>query len=134
MVEGADGEPVVLPIGEMVYERWDDSKRPRIVGYAAKWDENTLEYHDTTRMFGWHRQEPALNAQLHEIAKACWRLCGLNGYARVDLRVDGSGKPFILEVNPNPCLEPKAGLACSYYQTGASYEQLIEDILRAARR
>ena len=31
-----EGEPYLLPIGEMVFERWEAGK-PRIVGYAAKW-------------------------------------------------------------------------------------------------
>src|SRR5438105_4108827 len=30
------GAPFALPIGEMIFERWDET-RPRIIGYAAKW-------------------------------------------------------------------------------------------------
>src|SRR5262252_2317917 len=43
-----DGAPHVLPIGEMVFERWDES-RPRIVGYGAKWNEAAPEFHNTVR-------------------------------------------------------------------------------------
>jgi D-alanine-D-alanine ligase len=43
-----EGEPDILPIGEMVFEDWDET-RPRIVGYDAKWNADTAEYRDTTR-------------------------------------------------------------------------------------
>jgi len=125
------GVPEVLPIGELVFEHWHKS-RPRIVGYAAKWDEGTSEYRDTQRRFGWRQREPALYASLQQIAKDCWALFGLSGYARVDFRVDAENRPFILEVNPNPCLEPGAGLAASWAEAGQPYDELIDTILRAA--
>ena len=128
-----DGEPHLLPIGEIVFERWDDRK-PRIVGYAAKWHEATAEYRDTTRAFGLNESHPDLKQSLEEVSRACWKLFGLTGYARVDFRVDARGRPFILEVNPNPCLEPEAGMAASCAQVGYAYDELIEDIVRAALR
>jgi D-alanine-D-alanine ligase len=91
--------PIALPIGEMTFEDWDKS-RPRIVGYAAKWDETAPEYRDTTRVFGWHEHEPHLRETLEHLSKECWKLFGLSGYARVDFRVDRGGRPFILEINP----------------------------------
>jgi D-alanine-D-alanine ligase len=128
-----DGEPHLLPIGEMVFERWE-ARKPRIVGYAAKWQEATSEYHLTTRTYGWHERAPDLKHSLEELSRACWNLFGLTGYARVDFRVDARGRPFILEVNPNPCLEPDAGVAASCAQAGLPYDELIEDIVRAALR
>jgi D-alanine-D-alanine ligase len=126
-----NGEPLVLPIGEIVFERWDDAK-PRIVGYAAKWDEAATEYRDTVRAFSLCEREPALSESLERVSRECWTLFGLAGYARVDFRVDSAGRPFILEVNPNPCLEPEAGLPASCAQAGISYDDLIEGIVRAA--
>jgi D-alanine-D-alanine ligase len=126
-----EGQPHTLPIGEMVFERWDEN-RPRIVGYAAKWNEATSEYRDTTRVFGWHEREPDLRASLEKLSKACWNVFGLTGYARVDFRVDVENRPYILEVNPNPCLEPNAGFAAACVQAGVSYDELIDDIARAA--
>ena len=43
----------------------------------------------------------------------CWRLFGLRGYARVDFRVDAQLRPWILEINTNPCLSPDAGFAAA---------------------
>jgi D-alanine-D-alanine ligase len=56
----------------------------------------------------------------------------MRGYARVDFRVDG--QPVILEVNPNPCLDPKAGFAAAGAEAGFSYEALIAQIVDAALR
>jgi D-alanine-D-alanine ligase len=127
------GAPFALPIGEMVFERWDEA-RPRIISYAAKWDEAAADYHDTTRVFDWRERDPKLSRMLEFIARECWLLFGLSGYARVDLRVDRDGYPFILEVNPNPCLEPNAGFAAACEQAGMSYEDLISEVVTAALR
>ena len=126
-----DGKPFVLPIGEMKFEDWDED-RPRIVGYAAKWQEEAAEYRDTTRVFDWHQEEPELRQELERLSRQCWTLFGLTGYARVDFRVDGDGRPFILEINPNPCLDPDAGVAAACEEAGLSYVSLIDDIVRAA--
>lgn len=124
--------PVVLPIGEMLFEDWD-SNRPRIIGYAAKWDETAAEYQHTPRVFDWRAREPALYRTLESLSRECWTLFGLAGYARVDFRVDPDGQPFILEVNPNPCLEPDAGFAAACEQAGMTYDELIAAVVAAAQ-
>ena len=125
------GRPIVLPIGEMVFTDWD-AARPRIVGYSAKWLGETSEYNSTPRVFDWASKEPALYADLEDLAKKCWSLFGCRGYGRVDYRVDGKGRPFILEVNANPCLEPDAGFAAAASQAGISYAELVNIVVAAA--
>jgi D-alanine-D-alanine ligase len=53
----------------------------------------------------------------------------VKGYARVDFRVDERGKPWILEVNANPCLSPDAGFAAALREAGIPYEEAIRRIL-----
>jgi len=126
-----NGCPRVLPIPEMMFHNWSPD-RPRIVGYEAKWREASPEYSDTTRRFGGETNEPALYRKLAELSEAAWRLFELKGYARVDFRVGHEGEPLILEINPNPCLEPDAGFAAAATQAGMSYGEVIERILLAA--
>ncbi len=126
-----DGKPFVLPIAEMHFEHWQ-ADRPRIVGYAAKWDQAAPENYNTVRDFSWSKAEPALEAELTRLAVRCWNLFGCRGYARVDFRVDGEGKPYILELNVNPCLEPEAGFAAAAAKAGLSYDELIEHICSVA--
>jgi D-alanine-D-alanine ligase len=57
---------------------------------------------------------------------------GLNGFARVDLRVDEEGRPWILEVNANPCLSPDAGFAAALAEAGVTFPDAVSRILAAA--
>jgi D-alanine-D-alanine ligase len=126
-----NGAPFILPIGEMIFEKWDE-KRPRIISYAAKWHADTTDYNDTSRVFDWREAEPELYATLESLSEACWGLFGITGYARVDFRVDTNGQPYILEINPNPCLEPDAGVAAAAEQAEMAYPELIDAVVRAA--
>ena len=56
------------------------------------------------------------------------------GYGRVDLRVDDAGKPWILEVNPNPDLTDDAGLSRMAKAAGWDYAELIRRIAEVALR
>jgi len=126
-----NGAPEILPIAEMRFEHWDPS-RPRIVSYAAKWDDENSDSFNTVRDFTWAAREPALHAELARLAKESWAVFGCRGYARVDLRVDETGRPFILELNPNPCLEPGAGFAAAAAQSGLTYADTLKIICRGA--
>lgn len=126
-----NGAPRVLPIPEMVFHDWPPD-RPRIVGYDAKWTEDAPECMGTVRHFPSEAGEPALYKALGELSKAAWRLFGLTGFARVDFRIAPDGEPFILELNPNPCLEPGSGFAAAAAEAGMSYAEAIERILKAA--
>jgi D-alanine-D-alanine ligase len=52
----------------------------------------------------------------------------------VDFRVAPSGQPTILELNPNPCIEPGAGFAAAARQAGYDYRELIRRIVEAAMK
>jgi D-alanine-D-alanine ligase len=125
------GAPEILPIAEMRFEHWDP-KRPKIVGYNAKWNEADTDFANTVRSFDWRKNEPKLNENLAELAQCCWALFACRGYARVDFRVNASGKPYILEINANPSLEPEAGFAIAAREAGMSYDKLIEHICNTA--
>lgn len=126
-----NGGPNVLPIPEMVFHNWDKN-RPRIVGYDAKWAEASTDYNETIRQFRSEADNPALYKKLTEISEAAWRLFRLKGFARIDFRVSEAGEPFILEINPNPCLEPGSGFAAAAAEAGMSYAEIVERILYAA--
>lgn len=133
LIEGADRltGPTVLPPAEMLFEDYPEGK-PRIVGYAAKWHEDSFEYSHTVRRFDLPETDAPLVAELTRLALACWRLFDLRGWARVDFRVDAAGRPFILEVNANPCLSPDAGFAAGLARAGIPYVDAIGRIVRAA--
>jgi D-alanine-D-alanine ligase len=121
----------LLPPAEILFEAFPAGK-PRIVGYQAKWDESSPEYTHTPRRFTFDASEGPLLTELGRIAKSTWRLFSLRGYARVDFRVDDRGRPWVLEVNSNPCLSPDAGFAAAVAQSGMTYTAAIERIINDA--
>ena len=131
MLGGAEGVDV-LPIAEITFEDWEEG-RPRIVDYEAKWVPDSDVYAGTPRRFGLEETAPALAARLTLLAQASWILFGLSSYARIDFRVDAEGRPYILEVNVNPCLSPDAGFAAAAGEAGLAYEDMIGRIVEASR-
>ena len=120
----------MLPVAELKFEGFPEDK-PAIVGYAAKWDTDSFEYRHTVRSFD---VEPELAERAERLALECWDLFALDGYARVDFRVDALGMPFVLEINANPCLSPDAGFAAALERAGIGYGDAIGWLIADARR
>lgn len=125
----AAGGCQVLPPAEIRFEDYPERK-PRIVGYRAKWLEDSFEYLHTVRSFEFEHSDQALLQSLSGIALRCWTLFELQGYARVDFRVDAEGRPWVLEINVNPCLSPGAGFAAAAERAGLSFKEVIERIIQ----
>jgi D-alanine-D-alanine ligase len=122
----------VLPPAEIDFSAFPEGK-PRLIGYRAKWEEDSFEYQNTPRTFDFPPQDGPLLERMGDLARACWDLFGVRGYTRVDFRVDEEGQPWILEVNANPCLSPDAGFAAALQRAGIAYPTAMARILDAAR-
>lgn len=120
--------PVVLPPAEIRFMDFPDDK-PHIVGYAAKWDHESFEYHNTCRSFDFPDQDLPLLVKMETLAYEIWDLFKLRGYARVDFRVDKYGKPYVLEVNANPCLSADAGFQAACQRMNISFTEVVGRIL-----
>ena len=125
---GGSGGPQVLPPAEIIFHNFGPEK-PRIVGYRAKWDTASPEYHQTLRRFEFGPEDDGLLNRLSDLALTCWQAFGLAGYARVDFRVDADSRPWILEINANPCLSADAGFVAALTHAGLSFPQAVERIL-----
>ncbi len=121
----------ILPMAEMTFADWPEGK-PRIVGYGAKWDEDSSGYTHTVRRFGVEQDEPELAAKLKTLCEKTWEAFGLTGFVRLDFRVK-KDEPLILEINVNPCISPDAGFAAAAEAAGMDYDTLIEEIVKAAK-
>ncbi|MCC6126316.1 MAG: D-alanine--D-alanine ligase [Pirellulales bacterium] len=129
---GCDGVEV-LPPAEIDFSDFPPEK-PRIVGHRAKWDEQSFEYHHTPRTFDFPESDSTLLGELRSLSKKCWALFSLRGWARVDFRVDAAGRPWILEVNTNPCLSPDAGFYAALARAEIPFEQAIRRIVEEGMR
>jgi D-alanine-D-alanine ligase len=121
----------LLPISEILFDGLA-VHAPKIYGYDGKWTPDSAAYIGTSRRFGLEEIELELANRLRQLALACWSLFGFSGYARVDFRVDATGTPFIIDVNPNPYLTPDSEDAAAAAEAGFSYKDLIASIVESS--
>ncbi len=130
LFEKAETGVEVLPISEITFEEWPEDK-PRIVNYAAKWIEDSFEYENTQRTFT--PEDAPLNL-IKEISLRCWHIFNLKGYTRVDMRLDQWGNPYIIEINPNPCIGGESGFISSVREAGYTNEDFVREMIAVACR
>ena len=123
-------DPSILPLAEIDFSSFPEDK-PRIVDYAAKWLPGTFQFENTHRKIPADLQ-PETAAEIRRLASVTWKATGCHAYARVDLRLDNEGRPFVLEVNPNPDIGPDSGFVAALEAAEISYAQFISFLLMAA--
>ena len=121
----------VCPVWEMSFAKMPDN-RWHIATERVKWSTQYQKKHgimtDAAKLDG------VMVERIQRIAKRAYRALDLNGSARVDLRLDEEGRPFVLEANPNPNLAYGEDFAESAETNGISYEDLLERILALGLR
>jgi D-alanine-D-alanine ligase len=103
----------------------------RIVTYDAKWKPESREFQSTPARCP-ATIRPEQNAILTGFANQAFDLFGCRDYARIDFRMDASGKTYVIEVNPNPDLGPDAGLAKGLASIGLTYGQFVVQLVENA--
>ena len=73
---------------------------------------------------------PALTNKIRDMVKRCCRVLEIDGYARIDFRLDAKGTPYFIEANPNPEIASSEELAQSALHDGISYADLLNRILQ----
>lgn len=99
--------------------------------YASKWDTESAEYGNSPLHYD-TPIDPALREQLLATARAAWRLCGVRGYLRVDLRCNAAGVPCVLDVNPNPAIGEGIGICRAVAEAGGSWREFVHLQLEVA--
>jgi D-alanine-D-alanine ligase len=123
---GNGAEAKVLPLSELVYgENFDG---PKVLTYEAKWLEQTPAFTGSLAVC-----PCSLNPQTQELiagmARSIYLIMGCEDYARVDFRLRGR-TPYLLEVNPNPCINPHdSGFIRASTAAGMDYQGVIRLIL-----
>ena len=120
----------VLPISEIDFSAMPRGAWP-ILSFEGKWTAGSADDIGSQPVCP-AALSAALEQKVVRTARAAWDTVGGSGYGRVDLRVDGDGQPWVIEVNPNPDISDDAGLARMAAARDWSYEALITAITDVA--
>jgi len=121
----------ILPLSEIDFHGMPEGAWP-ILSFDAKWTSGCPEDLGSQPVCP-ARVESWLAKRLRAVSLSAWRAVRGQGYGRVDLRVDETGQPWVLEVNPNPDISDDAGLSRMAQAAGWSYDDLILRMVELAR-
>jgi D-alanine-D-alanine ligase len=121
-----------LPIWELLFESLPEGTLP-IATERVKWD---LAYQRKIGVdSGPARELPeGMPERIARLARRIYRIFGMSGYARIDLRFDAEGQVWVIEANATPDITYDEDLALSARAAGLDYEALLRRILRLALR
>ncbi len=125
-----DRDPRVLAISEIDFSGMPEGE-PKIVSFRAKWDEESPVYGSTVPVCP-AQVSKRLERRIKDIALRSYTCVGCRDYARIDMRSDAKGNIYVLEVNPNPDISPRAGFARAARAAGHTYADMILLICQAA--
>lgn len=121
-----------LPVWELFFTNMPPEAR-RIATDRVKWSVKYQRKYEIQS--GAARELPAPVAeQIQHICKRSYRALELSGYARIDLRLDTSGKVWVIEANPNPQIAKGEDFAASAESAGLPYDALIQRLINLGLR
>ena len=94
--------------------------------YSAKYESNETTLKIPTSL------EAAFEARVQRLALDAFDSLGCRSWGRVDIRLDQSGEPFLLEVNTVPGMTSHSLIPVAAKAAGISFPSLIEQILKDA--
>lgn len=125
---GNCGNYEVLPILEVDYSALPEHLPP-ILCYESKWLPDSPYWTDISYKEAQLSEET--RRRLVDYSTRMFERTGCRDYARFDFRMNASGTPKLLEVNPNPgwCWDGKLNLMAKF--SGKTYHELLQDIIKA---
>lgn len=127
---GNKNNEVVLAMSEIDFTQMPKDNF-QILSYIGKWEAESEEYRETIPVCPIDLPRETYE-EIKNIALKVFRLMDCRDYARIDIRLTEDNVPYVIDVNPNPCLDEDAGLAISAKVSGIEYPELINRIVRSA--
>jgi D-alanine-D-alanine ligase len=126
----------VLPIVEIMFDALPPGAAP-IYSYEAKWVWDTVE--KPLEIYGCPAElDGVLLRQIEDLARKTYRVLRCRDWSRIDIRLDASGKPHIIEINPLPGILPRPEDNSCFPKAaraaGMTYNQLINAAADIAMR
>lgn len=126
-IMGNEDRVKVLPLSRSIF---DDLPKGTwgIYPFQAKWEENSV--YSKIRVERPAKYSQKLSALISEICLDAYRIFDCHDYARIEVRVDRSGNPYILEINPNPSIADGDCVPACAEVIGHNYADFIEEIMK----
>jgi D-alanine-D-alanine ligase len=122
--------PEALPLIELDLSKLPKGT-PKIASFDVKFDESTEAYKKTSSAPARDLDDEVV-AEIQRVAVTAFRALHLRDYARIDLRLGTNGRIYLIEANPNPWLSPIAEFAMAAKESGRSYTEMIDAIVKGA--
>ena len=116
----------VLPVWEMSFAKMSGDHW-HIATERVKWNVKYQRRHGIDTDVAQLSEDQA--ARVQHLARRAYRALELTGYARIDFRMDASGKAYVIEANANPQLAALEDFAQSAELAKLPYPQLLERIM-----
>ena len=117
--------------------QWDFSEmpedHPHIISFAAKWNPLAEVFHRVHSICPPKLPRRVLR-KVEQVAIDAYDVLGCRDYARLDIRLDRQGHPFVLEANPNPDLTEGVSYMESAEAAGLTFGETLERIVEFALR
>jgi D-alanine-D-alanine ligase len=122
----------VFPVWEMTFANMPDGQH-RIATERVKWN---AKYQKKVGIDTGEAKSlsPESAEQVRHVASRAYKVLEQSGYARIDLRLDTSGRVHVLEANPNPQIARTEDFAASAAAAGLDYPALLQRILTTGLR
>jgi len=124
-----NGKVTMLPIAEMDYGTLTDI-RDRLFTYDAKYVSGSF-LHERIDLRVSAELAPSVLADLEGVVLATYRVTGCRDYSRIDVRLR-DGIFYVLDVNPNPDINPQTSLSSAAAEGGYSYGEMGSRIVNLA--
>jgi D-alanine-D-alanine ligase len=124
-----NGTVSVLPAAEMDYGAMTDI-RDRLFTYEAKYVPGSRLYESIELLVPAELDAPARD-ELERIVLAAYRATCCRDYGRIDVRYR-DGTFYVIDVNPNPDINPLTSLIYAAAEVGYSYGELGSNIVNLA--
>jgi D-alanine-D-alanine ligase len=120
-----------LPVWELLFTNMPEGSR-RIATDRVKWSVKYQKKYGIDS--GQADLDDGVAEKIQHVCKRAFRALELSGYARIDLRLEESGRVWVLEANPNPQIAKGEDFAASAGKIGLSYETVLQRIINLGMR
>ncbi|MBI4905989.1 MAG: ATP-grasp domain-containing protein [Acidobacteria bacterium] len=113
-------------IGETTFENG-----LQLITYEAKWNIESASFRNSPMSYRSEIDEE-LRARILATARSTWEAVGARHCLRIDIRLDETGSPYVIDVNPNPEISPEVGVCRAVQEAGWRWEDFVRSLVEWA--